>query len=103
MIIQSPYDQWAIDYIVLANCKTNEGQPYSIENCNSTQRAAIQDYRKAIMKQIYDIKKDRKDVGIWGPACVQHGYSFDETLVNSQYKVPTITGKRLFEAIQMFL
>ena len=51
------------------------------------------------MKQIYDIKKDRKDVGIWGPACVQHGYSFDETLVNSQYKVPTITGKRLFEAI----
>ena len=45
------------------------------------------------------MKADRKDVGVWGPACVQHGYSFDGTLVSSKYKVPTTTGKRLFEAI----
>lgn len=96
MIIQSTYDQWAIDNIVYAHCKSGKDEPYSIENCNSTYRAAIEEYRKDIMKQIYQVKGDRKDVGIWGPACVQHGYSFDGTLVNSKYKVPTTTGKRLF-------
>ena len=45
------------------------------------------------------MKGDRKDVGIWGPACVQHGYSFDWALTYSKYEVPTTTGKKLYEAI----
>ena len=42
------------------------------------------------------MKGDRADVGIWGPACVQHGYSFDSTLVSDKYKVPTTVGKHLY-------
>ena len=34
LIIESPYDQWSIDNIVTANCKSNSGEPYSIQNCN---------------------------------------------------------------------
>ena len=49
------------------------------------------------------MKGNRKDVGVWGPACAQHGYSFDNTITNSNYKVPTTTGKKLYEAIDMFL
>ena len=33
LIIESPYDQWSIDNIITAHCKSGS-EPYSIENCN---------------------------------------------------------------------
>ena len=46
------------------------------------------------------MKKNRTDVGFWVPACVQHGYTFDSTLVSNKYRIPTTTGKHVYEAIQ---
>ena len=49
------------------------------------------------------MKGDRTDVGFWVPACVQHGYTFDSTLVSNKFRIPTATGKHVYEAIQEFL
>ena len=99
MIIESPYDQWAIDNIAGARCKTGDFWPYSLENCNATYLSAIEDYRNHILNQIKETKGDRKDVGIWAPSCVQHGFSFDASLVTDMYRIPTGTGQHLYEAI----
>ena len=41
LVIESTYDQWAIDNIVLARCKTDPAPPYSIANCSDKERDAI--------------------------------------------------------------
>jgi hypothetical protein len=40
-IVESAYDQFSIDNIVVALCKTNKNPPYSIKDCDSTQMRAI--------------------------------------------------------------
>ena len=82
MIIESSYDQWAIDNIVYARCKSDKNEPYSLEKCNDTYRSAIEDYRTAILNQIKETKGNRKDVGLWSPACVQHGFTFTSSFVS---------------------
>jgi hypothetical protein len=42
------------------------------------------------------MKGDRKDVGVWGPACVQHGYEPDGSYNNPKYQVQ---GSTLMQAI----
>jgi len=37
------------------------------------------------------MKASRKDVGIWGPACVQHGYEPDNSYNNPEYQVQNYT------------
>ena len=73
-LIQSTYDFWVIKNLLVTKCPTNSQPPFSIANCNETTRAAIKEYCHAVVKAIYKIRGDRKDVGIWGPACVQHGF-----------------------------
>ena len=102
-LIQSPYDQWILKYLLVVQCVTNRHQPYSIENCNDTARAAIEDYRHSVIKAIYKVKGSRKDVGIWGPACIQHGFCDDFSFTGDEYKVPTTTGSKLFESVRKFL
>lgn len=40
-IIESPYDQFSIDNIIVANCKSKKA-PYNLDDCNETARAAIE-------------------------------------------------------------
>jgi hypothetical protein len=55
-------------------CLTNDKTPYSIITCDEKIRKVIEDYRYKSIKYLGYIKNNRKDVGIWGPACVQHGF-----------------------------
>jgi len=45
----------------------------------------------------------RKDIGGWGPACVQHGYIFYPSLTSQSFKIPSETGLTLNEVIDIFL
>ena len=74
--------------------------PYSIENCSASYRDAIEQYRNKTIEKLNTMKGDRSDVGFWVPACVQHGYTFDSTLVSNKFRIPTTTGKHVYEAIQ---
>ncbi len=73
-MVQSPYDSWSLKYIIGVDCLTNQKDPYSIATCNEKTRQAIEDYRKKAITYYGYIKNNRKDVGIWGPSCVQHGF-----------------------------
>lgn len=46
------------------------------------------------------MKGNRNDIGFWAPACVQHGFSDESSFKDPNYKVPTNTGKMLYEAIE---
>ena len=60
--------------------------------CNDTTRKVIDDYRLAIIKALYKIKGEKKNVGVWGPACIQHGFSDEGSFANEKYKVPSASG-----------
>jgi hypothetical protein len=49
------------------------------------------------------MKGKRKDVGGWGPSCVQHGYSSSASLTGSSFRVPSDTGLTLNDVIGIFL
>jgi hypothetical protein len=51
------------------------------------------------LEGIYKIKGNRTDIGIWGPACVQHGFDNAPSFTSSNYKVPTNTGLTASQAI----
>lgn len=50
--------------------------------------------------QLNYIRNGRKDVGIWGPGCVQHGYEAYPSYNSQNYKVNDTT---LMDAIERFL
>ena len=45
-MIQSPYDEWVLDNLLVVSCLSNRQEPYSIEKCNDTCQAAIEAYRQ---------------------------------------------------------
>lgn len=49
------------------------------------------------------MKDGRNSVGIWGPACVQHGFSIYTSLTSTKFRAPDINGITLTEAIRRFL
>ena len=46
------------------------------------------------------IKTGRKDVGAWGPACVQHSYAYKEAFNSEKY---VVNGLTLMEGIKRFI
>lgn len=86
-LVQSPYDQYSLRNIVEATCLSNKKAPYSIQNCNNNSKNAIEEYRVKSIEYLKLMKGNRKDVGIWGPACVQHGYEPDNSYNNPNYQV----------------
>ena len=87
----------------MTKCPKYKYSSFSLANCNKTTRAAIEEYRRAVVKAIYKIRGERKDVGIWGPACVQHGFTFLGSFTSPKYEVPAKTGAKLYEAVNKFL
>jgi len=45
------------------------------------------------------IKGTRKDVGVWAPSCVQHGFTDMSSFNDPKYKVPSTSGLMVYEAI----
>lgn len=93
LILQSAYDEWPIDNLLVARCLTNKGAPFSLENCNDTYLQVINDYRDAVRQSIVSMMKDKPNMGVWSPSCVQHGFINDHSFHDRNYKVPTILGK----------
>jgi len=73
-MVQSPYDAWSMANILGLPCLTNKQPPYSIETCNDTVKKAVEDYRAQSVVLLEEIRDSLKNVGIWGPACIQHGF-----------------------------
>jgi hypothetical protein len=46
------------------------------------------------------LKINKKGVGLWAPACIQHGFSDSDSFNNQNYKVPQKTGLTLVEALR---
>ena len=85
-----------------ANC-TAKGPPYSLASCDQKSRDVIEEYRKFSIEAIEQLKGTRKDVGVWGPSCAQHGFTDQPSFTDPRYRVPSGTGPMAFEAIQQFL
>lgn len=60
----------------------------------------IEDYRNQMIGALKQLKRQRKDVGLWSPACSQHCFTGTKTFTDPNFKVPTGTGKMVYEAIQ---
>ena len=41
LMIESPYDEWALDNLLVVQCLTNKHYPFSIASCNQTTRDVI--------------------------------------------------------------
>ena len=95
LIVESPYDEWCLNYILVARCLSNSRAPYSLTKCNDTVMAAIDQYRRESIQGAKSMRKTRKDIGAWGPACVQHGYISYPSLTSSAFRVPSDTGLTL--------
>ena len=103
LMIQSTYDEWVLENLLVIQCLTNRNPPNSIKYCNDTTRAVIEDYREKVIKAIYKIREDKKERGIWGPACIQHGFSDESSFTSAKYEVPTGKGLKIYEAVGKFL
>lgn len=42
-------------------------------------------------------------MGVWGPACAQHGFTDQKSFNDPRYRVPSGSGPMAYEAIQQFL
>lgn len=47
--------------------------------------------------------RGRKDIGAWGPACVQHGYISYSSVTSNSFRIPQETGLTLNNVIDIFL
>lgn len=72
-MIQSPYDAWSLKYILAVPCLKNK-QPYSLADCPESVMKVIEDYRLKTITELKSLRNNRKDIGVWGPACAQHGF-----------------------------
>ena len=99
-MIQSPYDAWSLKYILGALCEGNKDAPFTLSDCDENVRKVIEDYHANAIQQLGYIRNGRKDVGIWGPACVQHGFEDHPSYNSKNFKV---NDRTLMNAIERFL
>lgn len=71
MLIESPYDMWSINNILGLDCVGD--RPGTLDNCSLAQVKAIEDYRAASLAAIAQFR-NYSGIGIWSPACIQHGF-----------------------------
>lgn len=74
-----------------------------MDACNDSEVAAIESYRLATLEVFRNFTSQRQDVGIWSPACIQHGFIDEDAYSSDNYKVPTETGPTIIDAIGNFL
>ena len=103
LILQSAYDEWPINNLIVARCLTNNRAPFSLDNCNSTYLQVINDYRDSVRTSIIQMMKDKPNMGVWSPSCVQHGFINGQSFYDTNYRVPTNFGKEVNDALVEFL
>ena len=105
LIIESPYDQWSIQNLLIAKCASREKdkEAYEIKKCDDGTRAVIEEYRKATVNAFYEMEAAKKQLSLWAPSCVQHGFSSSDSLTSDNYRVPSKSGVTLAEAMKEFL
>lgn len=87
-------------------CAKGTRAPYSLNDCNQTTRAAIDDFRNAMVKAMKKMKSPTINTGViggWGPACVQHCFLASSNEHSNNYRIPTVTGKTIDDMILIFL
>ena len=98
-IVQSPIDAYSLQNAVAVQCLNGQKPPFSLQSCSDEEFAAIEKYRKDSLEYIKNFKT-RNNVGIWGPACVQHGFTQVSSFNNPNFKV---SGQMVHEAIEKFM
>lgn len=63
----------------------------------------IEIYRNQTIEALFKIKGTRKDVGIWSPSCVQHGFTDTSSFTDARVAIPSVNGPTVAEAIAEFL
>ena len=67
-------------------------------------KSIIDDYNKMAVASRQKIKADKRDIGAWAPACVQHGFlQNDKYIQNQNYRIPTQVGVEIKQAILNFM
>jgi hypothetical protein len=56
---------------------------------------AINDYRDQVRESIVSMMNQKKNMGVWSPSCVQHGFVNDHSFNDTNYRVPTNVGKKV--------
>ena len=89
MAVESVYDAWSMKNIVKTTCLANLNPPFSLKHCNEDERNAIEGYRTGTMDSLKQMKeKSEVPMGVWAPACVQHGYaSYPDSMTSSKFKI----------------
>ncbi len=103
LALQSAYDEWPIDNLIVARCLTNNRAPFSLENCSSSYLQVINDYRDAVRVSIIQMMKEKPNFGVWSPSCVQHGFINGQSFHDVNYRVPTTYGKEVNDVVMEFL
>lgn len=62
----------------------------------------MEGYRIATLQAIRNLTS-LKNVGVWSPTCIQHGFSDDGSFANPNYRIPSGIGITLAEAVKAFL
>ena len=102
LIVESPIDAYSLYNIVGVQCLNGQKSPYSLKTCTEEEMKAIEQYRKMSLESFDKMRasKGENSIGIWGPACSQHGFTDDPTFTNYNFEVK---GQMVFEAIQKFI
>jgi len=101
-LVESQYDLYDVRVALGLNC-TPAVNPSTMDSCNDSEIAAIESYRKATLQVFQNFTSQRQDVGIWAPSCIQHGFIDVGAYNNDAYRVPTVTGLTIVDAIRNFL
>jgi hypothetical protein len=72
LVIQSTYDAWGLEQVLGLKCLSYPA-PSSIQKCNDTQRAYIDQYHQGLQDCIQNFTKEDRH-GVWSIGCVQHGF-----------------------------
>jgi len=88
-LIHSQYDIYGICNLIGANCN------FSLTSFNINNVLNSEDHREKFVKSIMKVKDDKKDWGIWSPACYLH----DFVMYSFQWKKRLMNNTNLKEAI----
>jgi len=75
MVVNSEYDSWAINYYLNLSCIKNGTSGQTIKDCNETEIAYIEQYRKAYMFTLNNFRNFNDELSVWSIACAEHVYA----------------------------
>jgi len=81
--IQSPYDVWSMFHILNIDCL----YLLTLEKCDEGQLKYLEDYH-ANMSVVLKAIGQRPGNGYWAPSCINHVFSFLNTLYDEANRIP---------------